>query len=289
MTGSITHLFNDRQLRSFDLKTFVGDNDCYSGAFSRYALLKEFDDSGVYNGNLIHVIDFTTRKVNSSFGVQGDASFRLLYKNCGWAVGLGYNIFGRAAETLSCPSEVSDNLKGRNFGIKGTTGTCAREFVGGVLTGTSQVLNATESKTGMFNFADNGVSIEEVVFVDNPDLLLTPGTSDGFITWDSPVPPTLPTISTDDYARNSVPPVYVQDSNILFQGIPRMITHKVFAHVDYEWETCCCWQPFIGIGGEVEFAQNQGCSRLCTACEKCPNSSCEPRFWSVWIRGGMNF
>lgn len=291
-TGSITHLFNDHQWRSFDLKTTVGDDVCYSGAFSRYILLKEFDNAGNYNGNLTNAISFTTRKIDSSFGVQGDATFRLLYKNCGWAFGVGYNVFGRSAETIKGPYELADDVKGKHFGIKGLTGTCAREYVNGAFTGAAQTLNSTESQTRMFNLVDPDTheNVEEFTMVDNFKLLLDSQTGDQFVTWDSPNPPPSPLETTKYIARNSVPYVPVEDSDILFQGIPRLITHKVFAHLDYQWDTCChCWQPFVGVGGELEFAQSNGCTRLCTPDQDCNASKCEPRFWSIWIRGGMNF
>lgn len=99
MNGSVTHLFNDKQLRTFDL------NDC---CMSRNSLLKVYDvttneaNEKVYTYNqLIRASDFTTRKVESKFDVMGDASFKFMYRTCGWAFGLGYNIYGRSAEKIA--------------------------------------------------------------------------------------------------------------------------------------------------------------------------------------------
>lgn len=136
----------------------------------------------------------------------------------------------------------------------------------------------------MNNITENGINIEEAQFVDgNPPLWIQiPGFD--YLTWDSPA--TNP-ITQDDIAQNSNPIVPVDDDRVLFQGLPAMITHKAFASVYYQWDTCHCWQPYIGAGAEIEFQQRNGCSRLCNPGEKC--LSCEPRWWSIWIQGGMNF
>jgi hypothetical protein len=273
--GSLTHLFNDTQWRSFDFKTYPGNRDCYSGAFSRYVLLRGLDENNQYNGELMNAINFTTRKIQSSFNIQGDAIFRIQWRNTNWAVGLGYNVFGRSAETISGPYEKASIVEGKRFGIKGTTGTCAHEVFAGDIIG-DVPLNATESKTRMFNFPVDGESVEEERYVDNYQWMSSDEVGVSFNTWDNQL------------AQKSVPPIPVTDNDILFQGIPALITHKIFLNLDYQWETCChCWQPYLGIGAEVEFGQRLGCSRLCSPNEEC--YACEPRFWSIWIQGGMNF
>ena len=278
LTGSVTHLFDDTQYRSFDFKE--DPNLCSPGFFSRYVLLKEFDANGAYAGNLINAINYTTRQVKTSFDVQGDASVRLVYRNCGWAVGLGYNVFGRSAEKIEQCGGVSDDLAGKRFGIKGTGGVCARGFNinTAALTGTTVGLNTTESSLRMINLGESTPGrlwdAEARGIVDNP-VLLEEETDDGlinYITWYSPTD-----VADSVVAYDSRPPVYVTDNDINFKGVPRMITHKLFGHIDYQWETCYCWQPYLGIGGEVEFMQRNRCS------------CCDPRFWSMWIHGGINF
>lgn len=305
VTGSITHLFNDTQWRSFDFKSYCGDNDRYQGRLSRYVLLKEFDDNLVYKDNLINAIDFTTRQVKSSFAMQGDATFRLQWRNNNWAVGLGYNIFGRSAETLTGPFEKLESIKGRNFGIKGTSGTCARgvtyifnpktQQMDPELTSEMARLNATQSRTRMYNAAVDGVNIQEQSLVDHAQFINEPKTNTEFINWDSPFPPKNPSIDDAQDSRKILSdktflpdPILVTDDDLASNGVPTFISHKAFLSLDYQWDTCChCWQPYLGVGAEIEFYQRQGCARLCQPGEEC--LSCEPRFWSIWIQGGMNF
>jgi hypothetical protein len=90
LQGNIIHLFRDHQLRVFDFKQ--------NGPFSRFLLLKEFDAEHNATGNLIPASMFTTRSVQTSFAIQGDASVKLAYRNCGLAVDVGYNLFGRSKE-----------------------------------------------------------------------------------------------------------------------------------------------------------------------------------------------
>jgi hypothetical protein len=261
LTGSVSHLFKDKQYRTFDFKDT--EEPCLSGSLSRYTLLKEFDAAGVYTGNLINAVNFTTRSIESSFGVQGDASLRLLYKHCGWAFGLGYNVYGRSEEKLQHVGVGSDAIQGKHYGIKGTTGTCARS-----LTEATVGLNATESRTRMFNLGPN----EEQDYVDNAVSL------PNNITWDSTTDPATITIAQDSQLNGNPAPVYVTTDDLDVKGIPRQVSHKIFAHIDYQCENsdCCCWQPFIGIGGEVEFPQG-------------PCEVCTPHMWGVWAHIGSNF
>lgn len=288
LTGSITHLFKDTQWRTFDFKTAeVSSGQCLSGALSRYILLEELNSNNEYNGNIINAVNYTTREIKSSFGIQGDATFRLQWRNNNWAVGLGYNVFGRSAESLSGSSFApADSVKGKNYGIKGTNGTCARVYstIEEKVLPEHIELTATQSQTRMSNIADQGINIQQQSYIDHPKDV-TEDQTFPVLNWNSPIPPTNLSI---DEARKSDRAVPVTKEDLLLQGIPALITHKAFLNIAYQFDTCChCWQPFIGVGAEVEFGQRLGCSRLCFPGEEC--DSCEPRFWSIWLQGGMNF
>jgi hypothetical protein len=54
---------------------------------------------------------------------------------------------------------------------------------------------------------------------------------------------------------------------------PGAVSHKIFAHFGYTWETCE-YLPFLGIGGEVEFDGKDG---------RALNQ------WGIWIVGGFTF
>lgn len=267
VNGCITHLFKDSQWRTFDFKRskLAGSSHSESsdtagagssGFFSRYVLLKEFDARGNYLNKLINGVNFTTRRIKSSFDLQGDASLRLIYRTCGLAIGVGYNVYGRSKEDISGPCDSCPELFNRHFGIKGINGVCARG------NGESKSLSSTSSKARIFD--DKKVLRK----VDNPVILENPL----FVNWNSPKNPAI-----DSEIDESPAPRLVTKKDLDLKPIPGQLTHKVFAHIDYQWAECDEWQPYMGVGGEVEFANNERC-RVCTANQ-----------WGAWIRAGANF
>jgi len=94
--GNVTHLFKNTQKRSFDFKN--------NGPLSRYLLLKEIDTvsnmTNAYTGNLINAINVTTRDASVRIAVKGDASLKFAYRNAGFGIDLGYNIYGLAKEKV---------------------------------------------------------------------------------------------------------------------------------------------------------------------------------------------
>ncbi len=245
ITGSITHLFDDKQWRTFDF------NGC---CLSRYQLLKVFtkksNDHLPYANQLMFGTDYTTRQVNSSFDLMGDATLKFVYRNCGWAFGIGYNVYGRSAEDIE---PLSDTCAAESVVVanKGTTGVCVINNDNATVT---QISNATLSASCI---ESSDVTIPPTV--DNPVL------QTGYKTWDNITP-----------APDSSKPVIYNTSNITYKGAPRQISQKIFGHIDYQWEDCEN-NPYIGFGGECEFAQNGDCN-VCTANQ-----------WGMWVHGGLSF
>lgn len=120
--GNLTHMFSSRQCRLFDF--------CVNGPYSRYLLLKEFDNNGLlptYNGNLVSATVFNTREVNVKVNAKGDASIKFAYRWCGWGFDLGYNIYGHTRERITLIDGCCPNDK-RKFCIKGNEGTCCFDY-----------------------------------------------------------------------------------------------------------------------------------------------------------------
>ena len=69
--------------------------------------------------------------------------------------------------------------------------------------------------------------------------------------------------------------VYItNDSLSLASAInPTAMSNKVFAHVSYVWDGCD-YNPFLGIGGEIEFSGKKNFAL---------------NQWAVWIKGGFAF
>ncbi|MCX5924711.1 MAG: hypothetical protein NT124_00225 [Candidatus Dependentiae bacterium] len=106
--ANITHLFNARQRRSFDLK----DNR----PLSRYMLLKEFDQDGNYINQLTPVINHTTLPCHVRMDIQADILFMLDYTGKNYSFNLGYSGFIRSKEKI-CLSGCG--IPENRFGLKG--------------------------------------------------------------------------------------------------------------------------------------------------------------------------
>ena len=114
--GYATHMFSTScETRVFDL--------CANGCFSRYLLLKRY---AIKDGNRILAglergPNVFAQEIKTKVNVQGDLTALLSYKSDCWLFDVGYNFWGRSAETCSefCP-EIAENT----YGIKGTVPVC---------------------------------------------------------------------------------------------------------------------------------------------------------------------
>lgn len=303
--GNITHMFKSRQCRTFDL--------CDQGPLSRYMLLKEYDTDGTtytYNGNLISANCFTTREVDVSLSIKADFSLKLAYRWCGFGFDLGYNIYGHSDEKIelrcdACPSAIER----RNFAIKGTEPVCCDQYQialvqnGGLLQPTvypngvafpagaeapddcpalrdpSQVITAPSNanqpdatafragtpQNGMIQDTDCGACLNQGVITNPtgvPTADLTP--DNGFLV-DNGLQPRL--LST-------------KDLDIRSAEARSVITHKLFAFMNYTWMDECGWNPNFGIGFEVEFDGNHRRS----SCERAGLNQ-----YGILLKGGVSF
>jgi len=145
-----THVFKARQRRSFDL--------CKNGFWSRYLLVKTFDDAGNATGNLAPLINYSTLSCKVKANFQLDGVFMATYLDHGLHFDFGYEVYLRTQEKIELLECLPSNL-----GLKG---------VQNVYDMTSPLpLNDTESTATIF-----GPSLDEqsfVVDVPSPRLLST--------------------------------------------------------------------------------------------------------------------
>lgn len=89
-------------------------------------------------------------------------------------------------------------------------------------------------------------------------------------------------LDQQDLVANPNSPVFIStdDINTSSAASPRLITHKLFTHIGY---TCCTnsdYQPFFGIGAEIEF---EGIN---------PRNRTQPvhdtaSMWGIWLKAGV--
>jgi hypothetical protein len=118
------HLFSTDTVRSYDLTL--------NGGGSKYLLVGSFA-SNAYNSQVQNLINVSTLASTSSFGVEGDAVVSFSYIARGWSWDLGYEFWGRSAETL----EITGDLAANTYAVLG------RQYVadsGSILDGYCQPL-----------------------------------------------------------------------------------------------------------------------------------------------------
>ena len=83
--------------------------------------------------------------------------------------------------------------------------------------------------------------------------------------------------AVDPLSYSSFNPILISPEDIdTCQSAPAM-THKLFAHVSYEWkDEYVRWQPFAGFGAEVELAPKNRKYRAISQ-------------WGAWIKAGVAF
>jgi len=284
LDGYATHLFKNCQIRSFDF--------CNRGCLSRYMLLKQIvpfstaQTPAALNVPFINAINFTTRFVDSTIKVQGDATLRLIYNHCNFSLGLGYNIFGRTRESIclkeKSPCDAIDPNK--SYGLKGCLGT---NFFTYTQDGSGAIVNdGSQLLTPLSSTATNSATITNCGTTDNPLSTNTgPGNTVG-VDWtnvfkgngDSPASVTNGTpVSSLSIAYLSNPQVALSSDLSTVLAIAsgqaaRLMTQKGFITLDYMWRDNC-FMPYFSMGCEVE-----GGSRCC-----------DIKQWGLWLKGGFCF
>lgn len=147
----------DCELRTFDFKytNTPAADACAAprGCLSRYMLLKKLSGDATsgftYDNAMISAVNYNTRRVEARVPVKGDLALRIVYANCGFNFGFGYELYGQAQEDLSCglaqicPDTNSYGKKGDANATGNTTNSNADAYsVGTADTSTTVITNA---------------------------------------------------------------------------------------------------------------------------------------------------
>jgi hypothetical protein len=299
--GNLTHMFKNHQVRSFD---FTG-----KGAMSRYMLLKEFGaDQITYTGHLVNAIDYATRCATVRVDVKGEAALKLVYTNCNWNMGLGYDFYGISKEKV-CIGKTASALTGY-YGFKGTAAVDAL----GYTTTVANITTATPLTSYVkANFANDGftlgldttqstATINSGVICsesDAPIKLYRAGVSPdaGFI-YVCPTAETITSAATKDastltaayesaeaagFVLSDAGLVTATDTPVIITSADldkhsgaasSQIVSKVFGTLGYSWNDCD-WKPFLDLGAEWDLTGSKHC--------------CSAKQWGLWLKGGISF
>jgi hypothetical protein len=284
--AQVQHLFRSNQVRSYDFK---------NGPGSRYMLLESlapawggifiFPDTGAalteqYNGRLSYAINETTFNSVIKIDVQADITFKLSAYWHNWQADLGYNFWVRTQEKLVC----RERLPSGQFAIKGDAQLYGFNGPSPSAKYSGAPINATQSQATLH--AGQGVGNANLIFdnanADNASLVVV-----------NPPPFTQPLFqaTTGDITNTGLTPADITTINGSQQAIlltdcdinncsglsPRGLSNKLFGHIDYTWYERSRAVPYLGIGGEAEFAGKTNC--LTTAVSQ----------WGVWIKGGITY
>lgn len=319
LDANIQHLFDTCQKRTFDLRT--SGTACVAGQNSRYMLAQRLQpvDATVatnpfplapantlglqFASEFAPVANITTFNVDVKVNVEADIAAKFAYTNGCFGFDLGYEFYGRSCEKF-CPKTdcVGNALDGQTWALKGDS----QVFGFNTVTTTAPVaLAATQSGAtihgGVNNFATAATVRQNSALIDSP-----------VFATNSTVSSTVATAQ-----RSSSTPVGLTIANVNFEGT-RAISNKLFAHFNYSWRDNEDWTPYLGLGGEVEFAGCGSCGSSCgscgNSCGSCGNSCgntcatscatscasscgstsgdctrCVPNQWGVWVKGGVSF
>ncbi|KKP29254.1 MAG: hypothetical protein UR12_C0011G0001 [candidate division TM6 bacterium GW2011_GWF2_30_66] len=308
--ATLTHLANNCQCRSFDIS-------CKTN--SRYMLLEQMgqnldnlkiDVTGgtdpqastyQYQKNLVPAINWSTFKLNVEMDLQADIAIKLGIVRNNFSFDLGYDFWARTGErfAINCccskPPCYNMAIKGDSF-IYGYYGTEKENAV---------ALGATQSESSIHS----GKNYPAVAFEENP--LSNPQI-------DNPNPENYLTYATDSIStlahqltsknntniNTSTQPILIANGEINMDDSPSALTHKLFANFNYYYKNDDKkWLPFVGIGGEIEFATylckipdcgcSNSCNNNCYLCDFCCDASCNKRMgicqWGLWLKGGLSF
>lgn len=271
---NITHLFKNWQKRSFDFRS--------NGSLSRYMLLQQLgtpivqglqvgdqDALQQYHGVLIPAINKTTLEASFGIALQLDLVIKLSYIHRGFELDIGYDVWGRTAESFHC----REPFPSKAYAIKGD----AQVYGFHEATGRFVALNATQSEATLHAGQGSGNASFTNANADNSS---DPSTGD----------PLYATFELDgsnelvvaaggtQFIQGSQPSLFVTDSDIdnLSAAACAALAHSFFIHSTYTWQRYETL-PFIGIGGEVTI--DGGRKRRHGALSE----------YALWIKGGVAY
>lgn len=303
--ANITHLFKAQQRRTFDLAgkplsrymlaEKLGPNNtapylygntsealafCPTNFDLENPILSNFKFAQEYTP----VANLTTLCVDVTADIQVDWVAMATYSRCNFTWDAGYELWYRGCENIK-PRNWEDALIAENvWALKGDAhvygfGECAdAPFVDGQ----PVALAATESNATLFSGTNAGLTNTQInLGIDAPQFALGGSSTPAATTFTA----LSGTTAQTQAIFTSIQPVFITSDNIdICSARTKGFSNKFFTHINYYWDDSCL-NPFIGVGGMVEFGSNNKSS--CASAYNC--QQCTLSQWGVWIKGGIFF
>ena len=211
MMANAMHLFNNSTMRSYDL-TANGDG-------SKYLLVADYTNN-IYAGTIANLINYSTLASTSSFGVEGDGVVSFCYMSGGWSVDLGYEFWGRSAETLAITGTFAEQA----YAVLGNQG------VG--VSGAPTTENNGCQPLAQMNLASTAITTSAITAAG-------PAVAQGDVV----------------VATTAANRIAVADLNVAGAQQTASMSSKVFSKVAYEWVDSD-YSPHLGVLGEFEISNS---------------------------------
>jgi hypothetical protein len=296
--ATVTHFFEKEQTSTFDLKgkplsrymlaekMTTPSKNLKAGETADDAIAPQFQ----FDNEFAPLANVTTFPVDVKIDAQVDMVIILNYSNPCLNIDLGYNFWARSCEKIT-PVTRFEPVANLSWALKGDAQVFG--FARGD-DGTDPVLqtialSATESKATIHQGTNKTPSNQEPTNpgIDTPQPAFATSTNP-FI--DNNPLNAVPTGPLAQINTSVIPQILAPD-DIEFVGT-RGSSNKFFAHVHYQiTKRNSGWIPFIGFGGEVEFANStkHECGNdKCSTCEQ-PCVTCAVSQWGIWVKGGASF
>lgn len=321
LQANITHLFSSKQTRFFDLnckplsrymlaERMTTDVELLLANEEPNTLPNSTVPSNQFNKVFAPVANLTAQSVNVTVGVQADIVTMLTYTSCGFTWDLGYNFWARTCENICPNADCPPRLKNENWALKGNAyvfGFTDTAF-GTNPVNTPVALSATQSNATIHsgtNITTGGIAANQNAVIDNRQWAVAGTASPNADALLLNAPAGLQTGTSKD-------PVILTCADINFDSAStKGLSNKIFTHFSYSWLDNEDWTPYLGLGAEIEFAQQNGdCSSQACNTNPCANNNCSGSScvsstgcsscdsdcmrcgisqWGVWIKGGISF
>jgi len=287
---NITHLFRTRQARSFDLTK--------AGTLSRYMLTTEMTSPAVnlqgangdiplaqFNDTFVPLANITTLDVEVSITIQADIVVMFNATKNNWSFDFGYNYWGRSADNITLRD--NESFEEKVFALKGDA-----HVFGFLPNSTNSVaLSATQDKATIHQ----GKNLPALGSTD--PIIINNAAKNPSIDFPQPAQTTTPaenllyiqngTNIANNFINTSVPPIFITRNDLNFKGAETGgSSSKLFTHISYTWNDKVEWQPYLGLGGEIEWGHHT--KQNCTPCDN-HIAQCSTSQWGIWVKTGVTF